>query len=197
MFHAHIISFVPCFICILLHLFTFSWTNLLTRGPVPVSYFCCFSFQKTYTGNILGIARDKKPRQNILRVIGIKTCNKGFRCKGVGQNPLILASDFWWNNDRVLRVFIWGGIYGQKADPGRGLWAPHHLPARRGWDPCRQVVWGLHGPPSSLLRSPCTWRENIDVGFCPVLFREYFLCRYSETKKAENRKLALGIFLIG
>ena len=31
MFHAHIISFVTCFICILLHLFTFSWTNLLTR----------------------------------------------------------------------------------------------------------------------------------------------------------------------
>ena len=64
MFYAHIISFVTCFICILLHLFTFSWTNLLTRCPVPVSCFLlCFSFQKTYTGNILGIARDENPRQ--------------------------------------------------------------------------------------------------------------------------------------
>ena len=42
MFHAHIISFVTCFICILLHLFTFSWTNLLTRCPVPVSCFLLF-----------------------------------------------------------------------------------------------------------------------------------------------------------
>ena len=38
MFHAYIISFVTCFICILLYLFTFSWINLLTRCPVPV--FC-------------------------------------------------------------------------------------------------------------------------------------------------------------
>ena len=63
MFHAHIISFVTCFICILLHLFTFSWSNLLTRCPVLVSCFLLFSFQKSYTGNILGIARDENPGQ--------------------------------------------------------------------------------------------------------------------------------------
>ena len=61
-FHAHIISFVTCFICILLHLFTFSWTNLLTTCRVPVSCFSAvFRFRKTYTGNILGIARDENP----------------------------------------------------------------------------------------------------------------------------------------
>ena len=65
MFQAHIISIVTCFICILLHLFTFSWTNLLTRCPVPVSSFLLFLFQKSYTGNILGIARDENPRPYI------------------------------------------------------------------------------------------------------------------------------------
>ena len=39
---------------------------------------------------------DPKPRQNVSHVIGIVTCNKGFCCKGVSQNPLIMASDFWW-----------------------------------------------------------------------------------------------------
>ena len=34
-------------------------TNLLTR--CPVSIFCCFWFHKSYTGNILRIARDKNP----------------------------------------------------------------------------------------------------------------------------------------
>ena len=32
--------------------------------------------------------------------------------------------------------------------------------------------------------------ENIDVGFCPMQFREYFLCRFSETKN--SRKLETG-----
>ena len=57
-FHAHIISFVTCFICILLHLFTFSWTNLLTRCPVPVSYFLQFfiseKLHRKYSQNCTG-----------------------------------------------------------------------------------------------------------------------------------------------
>ena len=61
-----IISDVPCSyytICYMFYLYfiAFSGTNLLTRCLVPV--FCCFSFQKSYTGNILGIAWDKKTRQ--------------------------------------------------------------------------------------------------------------------------------------
>ena len=66
MFHAHIIPFVKCFICILLHLFTFSWTNLFARCQCEFHIFCCFLFQKTYTGNILGIARDENPPSNIV-----------------------------------------------------------------------------------------------------------------------------------
>ena len=44
----------------------FSWTNLLTKCPVPVSCFLLFLFQKTYTGNILGIAWDENPRPYIV-----------------------------------------------------------------------------------------------------------------------------------
>ena len=58
MFHAHIISFVTCFICILLHLFTFSWTNLLTRCQVPVSCFLLFfvseNIHRKYSRNCKG-----------------------------------------------------------------------------------------------------------------------------------------------
>ena len=52
---------VLCFICILFHLFTFSWTNLLTRCPVRVS--CCLLFfvsEKLHM-NILLISPDKHP----------------------------------------------------------------------------------------------------------------------------------------
>ena len=55
MFHAHIISFVPCFIC---NLFTFSWTNLLTRCLVPVSCFLLFfvseNLHRKYSRNCTG-----------------------------------------------------------------------------------------------------------------------------------------------
>ena len=58
MFHAHIISFFTCFTCILLHLFTFSWTNLLTRCPVPVSCFLLFfiseNLHRKYSRNCTG-----------------------------------------------------------------------------------------------------------------------------------------------
>ena len=58
MFHAHIISFVTCFICILLHLFTFSWTNLLARCPVPVFCFLLFfvseNLHRKYSRNCTG-----------------------------------------------------------------------------------------------------------------------------------------------
>ena len=63
MFHAHIISFVTCFICILLHLFTFSWTNLLTRCLVPVSCFLLFFVSEKLHMKYSGIAWDENPRQ--------------------------------------------------------------------------------------------------------------------------------------
>ena len=58
MFHAHIRSSITCFICILLHLFMFSWTNLLTRCPVPVSCFMLFfvseKLHRKYSRNCMG-----------------------------------------------------------------------------------------------------------------------------------------------
>ena len=59
MFHAVIILIATCFGCTLYYFYAFSGTNLLTRYLVPV--FCYFWFQKSYRGNILGIARDKNP----------------------------------------------------------------------------------------------------------------------------------------
>ena len=53
-------------------------------------------------------------------------------------------------------------------------------------------MWGLHSPPPSLLRCPCTWRQYIDGGFRPVQFREYFLCRISETKNSRKQETGTG-----
>ena len=66
MFHAHIISFVTCFICILCHLFTFSWTNLLTRCPVPVSCFLLFFRFRKVTQEIFSELHGTKTHRHIL-----------------------------------------------------------------------------------------------------------------------------------
>ena len=52
---------------------------------------------------------DSKPRQNSSSVIGIVTCNKGFRCKEWVRIQLILASDFWWtlNGITLSCMLIW------------------------------------------------------------------------------------------
>jgi hypothetical protein len=63
-----IIFYAPCLfthhlLCVLLHFmrfYAFSGTNLLTRCHSASSLFSAiFVFQKTYTGNILGIGRNK------------------------------------------------------------------------------------------------------------------------------------------
>ncbi len=74
------------------------------------------------------------------------------------------------------------------GEPGGGLPTPGR--ARR-WG--RAALWG--GPPAGPLRLFFDVLEhsveNRAVGFCFVQFREYFLCRISETKNNRKQELAL------
>ena len=70
-------------------------------------------------------------------------------------------------------------------------WAPHHVAARPRAHPRHGMVRAAHGPPSSPLWTPCTCRENRNVGFCFVQFREYFQNNFSETKNRRKQELAL------
>ena len=89
------------------------------------------------------------------------------------------------------------GLYGRRPDPGGALWAPHHQQARRGGDPHHQVVWGLHSP----LRLSFGIRVR-DGNIWQWIFvrcnsENIFCVGFLKRKTAENRKLALGILLIG
>ena len=59
MFHAYIMPIATCFIYTLYHFYAFSGTNLLTRCHCASSCFLMFWFQKSCSGNILGIGRNK------------------------------------------------------------------------------------------------------------------------------------------
>ena len=119
MFHAHIISFVTCFICILLHLFTFSWTNLLTRCPVPVSYFLLFfiseNLHRKYSRNCTG----RKPPSIFSRHI-----HRHRRRDGGG---LWCPHTTWRHGSTSRRVGRWCGAH--RAPPGSGL--RPYIPLRR------------------------------------------------------------------
>ena len=100
-----------------------------------------------------------------------------------------------WNFSRIValgnRVFATESISRWKGRVGRGTWAPHHRAARAplgrtaSW--CRRLVAPLRIL-FGLLESP--WK-NKTLGFCFVQFREYFLCRISETKNSRKQQLAL------
>jgi hypothetical protein len=51
-------------------------------------------------------------------------------------------------------------------------------------------AWGWSGRPMAplpqLFGSSGALRENNDFGFCPVQFREYLLCNFSETQKQQK-----------
>ena len=119
MFHAHIISFVTCFICILLHLFTFSWTNLLTRCPVPVSCFLLFfvseNLHRKYSRNCMG----RKPPSIFSRHIHGHRRRDGGGCGAptppIGAGPPRRAS--WWCG-------------AHRAPPGSGLHPYKPLPPK-------------------------------------------------------------------
>jgi hypothetical protein len=60
MLHACFTPFASCFIYTLWRFYAISGTNLLTRCHSASSLFSAvFVFQKSYTGNILGIGRNK------------------------------------------------------------------------------------------------------------------------------------------
>jgi hypothetical protein len=59
MLHAHFTPIALFFVYTLWHFYAFSGTNLLTRYHSASSYFCCFVFQKSYTGNIIRIGQNK------------------------------------------------------------------------------------------------------------------------------------------
>src|SRR3954463_16746374 len=62
MLHAYFVYDPKCFMCLFIQYLAFSGTNLLTRCHTASSCFLLFFvFQKSCTGNILGIARDKLP----------------------------------------------------------------------------------------------------------------------------------------
>ena len=97
-----------------------------------------------------------------------------------------------WRNSFVenvdcFRVFASGGINRPKY-AGQSLpWVPHHFPMRPEVGPRHQVVWMPRGSPPPLW-TPCTCQENRRLGFRPVQFREYFLCRFSETKNSRKQE---------
>jgi hypothetical protein len=62
MLHACFTPFASCFVYTSWHFYAISGTNLLTRCHSASSlFFCCFVFQKSYTGNLLGIGRNEDP----------------------------------------------------------------------------------------------------------------------------------------
>jgi hypothetical protein len=60
MLHACFTPIALCFVYTLWHFYAFSGTNLLTRCHSAIFLFSAiFVFQKSYTGNILGIGRNE------------------------------------------------------------------------------------------------------------------------------------------
>jgi hypothetical protein len=60
MLHACFTPIALCFVYTLCHIYAFSGTNLLMRCHSASSlYSVVFVFQKSYTGNILGIGRNE------------------------------------------------------------------------------------------------------------------------------------------
>ena len=111
MFHAHIISFVTCFICILLHLFTFSWTNLLTRCPVSVSCFLMFFVSKIIHRKYSRICTGRKPPTIYYRHV------HGHRRRDGGG--LWSPHTTWRHGSTPRRAGRWWGAH--RAPPGSGL----------------------------------------------------------------------------
>ena len=99
---------------------------------------------------------------------------------------------FFWNCDRVLRVFSSGGLYTRKGGIRGAAGAPHHVVAREGGGPRHLVVWPLQASFPSLLLTLCSPQTSKVVGFCPVRFREYFLNYFSETEKQQKTGTGTG-----
>jgi hypothetical protein len=82
------------------HFYAFSGTNLLTRCHSASSLFSAvFVFQKSYTGNILGIGRNKSQTSRYLPKLPENRRGDGEGPQGshtTGQRGLPLARAPWW-----------------------------------------------------------------------------------------------------
>jgi hypothetical protein len=82
------------------HFYAFSGTNLLTRCHNANSLFSAiFVFQKSYTGNILGIGRNKSPTSQYLTKLPEDQRGDGGMPEGghtTGRRGLPLARIPWW-----------------------------------------------------------------------------------------------------
>ena len=85
----------------------------------------------------------------------------------------------------------YGEYMGERAT-SVGAQGGHTMP-RRG--PALGRAWLGCGRPAACLRLPlgllCCHDNYKTSGFCPVRFREYFLCRISEIKNSRKQELAL------
>ena len=134
--------------------------------------FCYFWFQKVTSGNILGIARNKRPSPYFS-----STYTESETETSVLRNLSSMAAalrNSSWNMTWCFRVFASRGINRRRGDVGGPPRGPNHRQARWGPLPRHLVVWPPRGSPSSLLRTPCTCWKNRDLAFCFVQFRECF-----------------------
>ena len=77
-----------------------------------LSVFCCFWFQKSYTGNILGIARDENP----IHILPSRTRTPKERRRGAVEPPQHLAAQV---HPPVCQLVVWGpqGSLGVRPSP--------------------------------------------------------------------------------
>jgi hypothetical protein len=98
MLHACFYTICLMFLYTLWHFYAFSGTNLLTsRHSASSLFFAVFVFQKSYTGNILGIGRNQSQSPRILPELpenrrGVRVGPRGAltpgRCgQGLGRAP--------------------------------------------------------------------------------------------------------------
>jgi hypothetical protein len=103
-----------------------------------------------------------------------------------------------WKSVRLCRVFPSRGIYRWKGDVRRWTRWSHHQVAWPGGGLRHPMVRLPLGPSPSLLWTLSSCQVNRNFDFCPVQFKEYFLCNFSETQKQQkNRNWHCGISLIG
>ena len=148
LFYTNYLMFYLCFGALFMHFLELTYWQDAT---VPVPVFCCFWFQKSYIGNILGIGRDKNQ------------CSYFYRAE----------TEVWSEVEEGSQA----GHTMPRSGPGLGrAWHRCGGPAARLW-----LSFGLL----------CCHGKVMTSGFCPVQFREYFLCRISETKNSRKQELAL------
>jgi hypothetical protein len=100
MLHACFYTICLVFRYTLWHFYTFSGTNLLTRCHSASSLFSAvFVFQKCYTGNILGIGRNKS--QSSRYFTELPEDQRGDRAEPEGGHTIVqrglgLAHAPWW-----------------------------------------------------------------------------------------------------